>query len=188
MQTFWIILVLAWVIIPLIARKKQREAKEKAARERAARMRAAARAAEPQSAAQAPLRTTPLAPRVSAAVQPAFKGEGTVSSEGLASRDEGTPKHELNSTLSEKTSSLKQIRVAPEHVVAFSGKSGHRHEETSMTGIQPKCAPDAVTAAHDAAYALDTSMEQAAFVWDASQVRNGIVMAEILGPCVALRE
>ena len=187
MQTFWIILVLAWVVIPLIARKKQREAKEKAARERAARQRAAAMAAE-QQAAQAPVRTAPIAPRVSASVKPSFAPEGSVSSEGMASRDEGTPKHELNSTLSEKTSSLKQIRVDPEHVVTFSGKSGHRHEETSMTGIRPNCPPDAVTAAHDAAYALGTSMEQAAFVWDVSQVRNGIVMAEILGPCVALRE
>jgi len=187
MQAFWIILVLAWVVIPLVARKKQREAKEKADRERAARRRAAAQAAE-QKATQAPARTAPIAPRVSASVKPSFAPEGSVSSEGTASRDEGTPKHELNSTLSEKTSSLKQIRVAPEHVVQYSGKSGHIHEETSMTGIVPKCPPDAAAAADDAAYALDTAMEQAAFVWDASQVRNGIVMAEILGPCVALRE
>jgi hypothetical protein len=188
MQGFWIILVIAWIVIPLIARKKQREAKERAARERAARMRAAAEAAERQQTAQAPMRTTPLAPRVSASVQLAFIPEGSVSTEGMASHTEGTPKHELDSTLGEKTPSLKQIRVDPEHVVSYSGKSGHRHEETSMTGIHPKCPPDAVTAAHDSAYALDVAMEQAAFVWDPAQVRNGIVMAEILGPCLALRE
>ena len=178
MEPIWIIIIIAWVIIPIIAKKKQQQAKEQAAREQAARQRAAQAAT--QQRVQQPVRTAPIAPTVRTSVQSSF--EGAASSEGYGSKDEGAPAHQIGSTLHGKTTTLKQIRVDPEHVVRATSESGHTHEETSMTGIEKDCPPDATPAVTAGAGAPES-----AFVWDVSQARSGLVLAEVLGPCLALR-
>ncbi len=179
MQAFWVIIIIAWIVIPILAKKKQQQAKEQAAREQAARQRAAQAAS--QQRVQQPVRTTPITANVRTSIQSSF--EGTVSSEGIGSSAEGTPAHRIGTTLQGKTASLQQIRVAPEHVVRATSESGHTHEETSMSGIKPPCAPDAAPVS---AAAGEPSAETA-FVWDVAQARNGLILAEILGPCLALR-
>lgn len=178
MQAFWIIIIIAWVIIPIIAKRKQQQAKEQAAREQAARQRGAQAAT--QQRVQQPIRTAPIAPTVRASVQSSF--EGMASSEGYGSKDEGSPTHQIGSTLQGKMTTLRQIRVDPEHIVRATSESGHTHEETSITGIEKDCPPDARQTA--AAVANPT---ESAFVWDVSQVRSGLILAEVLGPCLALR-
>ena len=179
MQAFWIIIILAWVIIPIIVKKKQQQAKEQAAREQAARQRAAQ--ASTQQRVQQPVRTAPITHSVRTDMQASF--EGTASSEGSASSEEGTPAHRIESTLQTKGSTLQQIRIDPEHVVRASSEGGHVHEETSMTGVEKECAPDAKKAV---AASVSTAPESA-FVWDVSQTRNGLILAEVLGSCLALR-
>ncbi len=189
MQGIWIIIVIVWIVIPIIAKKRQQQAKEQAARERAARQRAAQAAAQKQVETAAPMRTTPLAPRVhpSSMHMPAFEGtasvegtgslEGTGSREGTASREEGTAKHTI-------ASKLRELNQTPQHVVSASSISGHAHQETSMTGIRPDCPPDATPAVTPVTPVASDS----AFVWDQTQALNGIVLSEILGPCLAMRD
>ncbi|MEN6594099.1 MAG: hypothetical protein ABFC31_03990 [Clostridiaceae bacterium] len=179
MQAFWIFIVIAWIVIPIIAKKKQQQAKEQAARERALKERAAQPVVQQK---QASVRTAPITTSMRTSMQSSF--EGTASGEGFGSKDEGSPARQIESTLQGRSTTLKSIRVDPEHVVRATSEAGHAHEETSMTGIKPECEPDAkpvsiVTAAADA---------DSAFIWDVSQARNGLILAEILGPCLALRE
>jgi type II secretory pathway pseudopilin PulG len=179
MQAFWIIIIIAWVIIPIIAKKKQQQAKEQAAREQAARQRAAQAAT--QQRVQQPVRTAPIAPTVRTNVQATF--EGAASGEGVGSSEEGAPARQIESTLKSKTSTLTQIRVYPEHVVRATSESGHTHEESSMTGVEKECAPDV----KKTVAATVTAVPESAFVWDVSQARSGLILAEVLGPCLALR-
>ncbi|HWP22517.1 MAG TPA: hypothetical protein VN417_07185 [Candidatus Cryosericum sp.] len=179
MQAFWVIIIIAWIVIPILAKKKQQQAKEQAAREQAARQRAAQAAS--QQRAQQPVRTASITPSVRTSMQSSF--EGTASSEGYGSNDEGKPARQIETTLTDKTTTLQQIRVDPEHVVRASSESGHVHEEASMTGVEKECAPDA----KPTAAAGVSAAPESAFVWDVSQVRNGLILAEVLGPCLALR-
>lgn len=179
MQAFWVIIIIAWIVVPILVKKKQQQAKEQAAREQAARQRAAQAAS--QQRVQQPVRTAPITTSVRTNMQSSF--EGTVSSEGSVSSEEGTPAHQLGTTLQGKTTTLQQIRVDPEHVVRATSESGHAHEETSMSGIKPVCESDAVPVS---AASRDSSAGTA-FVWDVSQARSGLILAEVLGPCLALR-
>lgn len=179
MQAFWVIIIIAWIVIPILAKKKQQQAKEQAAREQAARQRTAQAAS--QQRVQQPVRTAPITTSMRTSMQSSF--EGNTSSEGFGSKDEGTPARQIESTLQGRTTTLKQIRVDPEHVVRASSETGHVHEETSMTGVEKECAPDATSTVAAAASAAP----EGAFVWDVSQARNGLILAEILGPCLALR-
>ncbi|HWQ06258.1 MAG TPA: hypothetical protein VN453_03500 [Feifaniaceae bacterium] len=178
MQAFWIFIVIAWIIIPIIAKKKQQQAKEQAARERALKERAAQPVAQQR---QASVRTAPITTSMRTNMQSSF--EGTSSSEGFGSSEEGTPTHQIETTLQSKTSTLREIRVEPEHVVTASNESGHVHQETSMTGNNAACPPDA----KPVSTVPSVPATESAFVWDSSQVRNGLILAEILGPCLALR-
>lgn len=181
MEVFWILIALAWIVVPILARQKKQQAKEQAAREQAARQRAAQAAqAVAQQRSQQPVRTTPIAPTIRTEMQTSF--EGATSTEGKAS-SEGAPAHIIGTTLQTKTSTLTQIRVDPEHVVRASSESAHTHMETSMSGVEPECAPDS----KPSAAASKTPALAGGFVWDVSQAMSGLVMAEILSPCKALR-
>lgn len=184
MTTVFIILVLIWVIVPVLARKKQQQAKADAERQRAARQQQQPQPAAMQRAPQQ-MRTAPVAPRV-APSHPSFQPsvEGVGSQEGQSGAVlQGEKPHSVATTLSEAKSSLTQLRTSASHIVTVSSESGHAHQETSATGIVPNCPPDQPSAQAAAAPVSDGS-----FLWDVSQVRNGLVMAEILGPCLALRE
>lgn len=178
MEVFWILIALAWIVVPILARQKKKQAAEQAAREQAARQHAAKAAT--QQRVEQPLRTAPIMPSVRTQMQTSF--EGVASTEGTASSQEGSPSHKIGTTLQAKTTTLTQIRVDPEHVVRASSESEHAHEETSMTGIEPACPPDQKPSAESKAPAFTGG-----FVWDASQAMSGLVMAEILSPCKALR-
>ena len=68
----------------------------------------------------------------------------------------------------------------------MSSESGHAHEETSASGIVENCPPEKATAKQTAQPTVSGS--QSAFVWNVEAVRSGFVMAEILEPCLALRD
>ena len=192
METLLIILAVVWIVIPVLAKKKQQQAKEQAEREHAARQRAAQAAAMLQaerarSAAQQ-MRTTPLAPSVRPS-QPSFQPsvEGVGSTEGTSGQVlEGELPHDVSTDLQEAKSSLTQIQATTQHTITASSESGHAHQETSMSGLDASCPPDG--AAQQSASPVRSSAAESAFVWDQAGARTGLVMAEILGPCLALRE
>lgn len=192
METVLILLAIIWVVIPILAKNKQKQAKEQAERERAARQRAALSATEKQTVmnrAPQPVRTTPLAPTVRAS-QPSFQpsAEGVGSQEGKASAVlQGELPHDVKADLKETKSSLRELNVSISHVVSASSESGHTHQEASATGIIPPCPPGKAPIDQPQA-PVSTAAANSAFVWDPESARSGLVMAEILGPCLALRD
>jgi len=183
MQFVIILLVIFWVVIPVVAKNSQKKAKEEAERQRAARQ----HAPQPQRAQQ-PMRTTPIAPTVRPAqASVAASGEGTASQEGYdGSTFEGELPHEVEPDLVTVKSTLKEAKTSITHTVTVSSESGHAHEETSASGIAADCPPEKVPAQQPQSSVQDTSAS--AFSWDVEAVRGGLVMAEILGPCLALRD
>ena len=186
--TLFIILAIVWIVIPIIAKKKQQQAKEEAERQRAARQRAQQTAA--QQPAPQPMRTTPIAPSVKPAQSTFQPSEGVGSQEGRSgSVLQGEQPHDVATILTQVKTTLKEAKTSITHTVTASSDSGHAHEETSATGIEKECAPEGVRAAQAviAAQAAQVSADSA-FEWDVSQARSGLVMAEILGPCLAMRD
>ena len=185
METVLIILAIIWVIVPLAAKKKQQQAKEEAERQRAARQRAPLPVV-PQRAPQQPVRTVPLAPTTRPAMAPSSY-EGVGSTEGTSvGAFEGEPTHDVSSQLSQVSSTLTEAKVSITHGVTPSNESGHAHEETSMSGLDSSCPPN--QAPTDPFAQTASSNGYTAFVWNVEQARSGLVMAEILGPCLANRD
>ncbi len=187
MTTVFIILAIIWIIVPIALKKQQQKAKTEQEAQRAARQRAAQPAAQPRP--QQPLRTTPLAPTVrpSAAFQPSFEGIG--SQEGQPGAVfEGEQAHEVATNLTRAQSTLKEAKTSITHTVTVSSESGHAHEETSATGIAAQCPPEKAPAKPAPQPSLQAAADDSAFSWDVAQARSGLVMAEILGPCLALRD
>lgn len=181
METILIILAIIWVIVPIAAKKKQQDAKAAAERERVARQNAQ-RATAPQPQ---PVRTAPLAPTVRPTVQSSF--EGTTSVEGNFSGSmEGTSRERTNLSMREAKSTLTESMSYMTHTVSFSGESGHAHEENSMTGLDDSCPPEKAPVQQTAQTA--SAVSGSAFVWNVNAARSGLVMAEILGPCLANRD
>lgn len=197
METLLIILAVVWIVLPILAKKKQQQSKEQAEREQAARQRAAQAAALQQAErerAARQARTAPLAPSVrppQPSYQPIREGlgsEGTGSLEGTAGpgTEGGPSRGNASPSLQEAKSSLTQIEASQQHTISASSDSGHAHEETSMSGFDASCPPDQRAGAQAAQSAL--SLAESAFIWDPENARSGLVLAEILGPCLALRE
>lgn len=185
METVLIILAIIWVIVPLAAKKKQQKAKEEAERQRAASQRAP-QAVAPQRAPQQPMRTVPIAPSAQPATAPAsFEGLGSAEGTSVGTF-EGEPTHDVSSQLSQVTSTLTEAKVSITHGVTPSNESGHAHEETSMSGLDSSCPPNQTPTDPFAQSA--SNYGYTAFVWDVEQARSGLVMAEILGPCLANRD
>ena len=193
METILIILAIVWVVVPILAKTKQKQAKEQAEREHLERQRVAQAAALQQQQAEraratSQMRTLPLTPNVRTS-QPSFVPslEGTGSQEGMAGAVlQGELTHSVSTNLKEVKSTLTQLNVSSDHAVTPSSISGHAHEETSMNGVDASCPPEKLSPAQAAAAASGAA--SSAFVWDAADARKGLVMAEILGPCVAMRE
>ena len=184
METILIILAIIWVIVPIAAKKKQQEAKAAAERERVARQ-SAPKATAPQPQ---PVRTAPLAPTVRPTMQASF--EGTASQEGNFSGSmAGTSREGASVNMREAKSTLTETMNYMTHTVSFSGESGHAHEETSMSGLDSSCPPEKAHLQQSAQAAQAASAASgSAFVWNVNTVRSGLVMAEILGPCLANRD
>ena len=183
MQWTIFLLVIFWVVIPIIAKNSQKKAKAEAERQRAMRQQA------PQSQrAQQPMRTTPLAPTVRPTqVIGMASSEGSASQEGYdGSTFEGELPHEARPDLATAKSTLTEAKTSITHTVTVSSESGHAHEETSASGILADCPPDK-TPAKQATQQAQGRFDNA-FTWDVQSVRSGLVMAEILGPCLAVRD
>lgn len=187
MPTVLIILAIIWIIVPIIAKANKQKAKAAQEAQRAAQQRAAVQRAQetfPQRAQQ-PLRTAPLTPSIRPAqmATPSFEGLG--SQEGQAGAIlQGEQPHEVAASLSEVKSGLTEAKTSITHTVTVSSESGHAHEETSASGIEEACPPEKETKP------AQTSVVpfEGAFAWSAENARSGLVMAEILGPCLALRD
>ena len=182
MELAIILLVIFWVVIPIAAKNSQKKAKAEEERRRAMRQ----QAPQPQRAQQ-PVRTAPLAPSIrpmQARVQ--VSGEGTASQEGFDGPVfQGELPHDVQSDLATAKSMLTEARSSITHTVTVSSESGHAHEETSASGTAEDCPPGKVPAKQAASAA---SSIESAFTWNAVGVRHGLVMAEILGPCLANRD
>ena len=183
MQWTIFLLVIFWVVIPIIAKNSQKKAKAEAERQRAMRQ----QAPQPQRAQQ-PMRTTPLAPTVRPTqVIGMASSEGSASQEGYdGSTFEGELPHEARPDLATAKSTLTEAKTSITHTVTVSSESGHAHEETSASGILADCPPDK-TPAKQATQQVQGLFDNA-FTWDVQSVRSGLVMAEILGPCLAVRD
>ena len=177
------LLVIFWVVIPIIAKNSQKKAKAEAERQRAMRQ----QAPQPQRAQQ-PVRTTPIAPTVRPTQATVLaSSEGAASQEGYdGSTFEGELPHEVKPDLATAKSTLTEAKTSITHTVTVSSESGHAHEETSASGVEAECPPDKAPAKQTAQQAQ--GRVENAFTWDVQSVRNGLVMAEILGPCLAVRD
>ena len=175
-----ILLVIFWVIVPMVAKNSQKKAKAEEERRRAV-MRQ--QAPQPQRAQQ-PMRTTPIAPTIR---QPMHaSSEGASSDEGNFSGSmDGTSRKNASFNTQQVTSTLMEAKSSITHTVSVSQESGHAHEETSASGIQEECPPEKASARQTAQTQAPT---ENAFTWNTNAVRSGLVMAEILGPCLANRD
>lgn len=182
METLFIILAIIWVVVPIAMKKKQQQAKQEADRQRAARA-SAPQVAPVQPRTQQPMRTVPLAPTPRAPLQASSEGVG--SQEGYAGAVlQGEKPHDVSLTIKQAKSTLTEAKTTITHTVTASSESGHTHEETSASGIASDCPPGSpVAVAAQPVQSLSGS-----FTWDVEQARTGLVMAEILGPCLALRD
>ena len=183
MQWTIFLLVIFWVVIPIIAKNSQKKAKAEAERQRAMRQ----QAPQPQRAQQ-PVRTTPIAPTVRPTQATVLaSSEGAASQEGYdGSTFEGELPHEVKPDLATAKSTLTEAKTSITHTVTVSSESGHAHEETSASGVVENCPPDKAPAKPSVTPAQ--SAGETAFVWNVAAARNGLVMAEILGPCLANRD
>ena len=113
-------------------------------------------------------------------------GEGAPSQEGFDGPVfEGELPHEVQPDLANAKTTLTEAKSTITHTVTVSGESGHAHEETSASGTAEDCPPGKVPAKQAASAA---SSIESAFTWNAVGVRHGLVMAEILGSCLANRD
>ena len=183
MQWTIFLLVIFWVVIPIIAKNSQKKAKAEAERQRAMRQ----QAPQPQRAQQ-PVRTTPIAPTVRPTQATVLaSSEGAASQEGYdGSTFEGELPHEVKPDLATAKSTLTEAKTSITHTVTVSSESGHAHEETSASGVAADCPPDKAPAKQTPQQAQGPF--ENAFTWDVQSVRSGLVMAEILGPCLAQRD
>jgi len=186
MEFLLIILAIFWVGIPILAKNSQKKAKEEAERLRAARANASQAASTSASQrVQQPMRTAPLTPNMRAPMQAA--SEGTASEEGNFSGSmPGTSRKSATFNVQEAKSTLTEKDTSITHTVTVSSESGHAHEETSASGIAENCPPEKTPAKQGATPVTYTG--GTAFVWSVEAARNGLVMAEILGPCLANRD
>jgi hypothetical protein len=182
MEIAIILLVIFWVVIPIAAKNSQKKAKAEEERRRAMRQ----QAPQPQRVQQ-PIRTAPLAPTIRPAqVSVLTSSEGASSQEGFDGPVfEGELPHEAKPDLATAQSTLTEAKTSITHTVTISSESGHAHEETSASGTAEDCPPGKVPAKQAASAA---SSIESAFTWNAVGVRHGLVMAEILGPCLANRD
>lgn len=188
MPTVLIILAIIWIIVPIIAKANKQKAKAAQEAQRAAQQRAAVQRAQetfPQRTQQ-PMRTAPLTPSMRPAqmtMQPSLEGLG--SQEGQSGEVlQGEQPHEVAASLSEVKSGLTEAKTSITHTVTVSSESGHAHEETSASGIEEACPPEKETKPAQ----TPVVPFESAFAWSAENARSGLVMAEILGPCLALRD
>lgn len=90
---------------------------------------------------------------------------------------------------------VQSVQPGARHVVQAMTESSHHHMESSMTGIEPACPPEAAPPTQaqqaqtkaDAAYNLPTAAGRRQFAFDRGSVVQGFLYGEILGKPRALR-
>ncbi len=181
MQGIIFVIAILWVVFGAIVKKKQNDAQQAAARERARRQAALDAERQRAGAEQAKTRVAPqpIRPSVVLHDEPAPQTPRlSVPAEGDGRR---IPAAQM------------RLRTEAEHVVRATSEGGHTHTESSITSVSAPCAPDAIThsvetAAHVGADRQTDSQTENPFVWDQNAVLSGLVMSEILGKPLALRE
>lgn len=190
-----ILAVIVWIVSSAVSKKKKREAE--ATRQQAQQETAAPR----QGAAPQPQYKPaphPQQERPQQQVQPVFDpyysaAEQTVpvphpaQHTGAPTRMAGPVQARVRQSM---TSQLTQIQQsAGSHVIEASSISGHAHEESSLTGITQDCGPATVRPwANQQPGTVPATTSPSAFCWNSKDVRNGLVLAEILGKPKALRK
>ncbi len=204
MNALFILGLILYVVFAILGRSRQKQQKEA---QREASRNVAARGAEQKPATapaaqrpvaqpmrQQPVQTT-LKPRV-AVSPPAPAAAAPVSMEGVGIPPIGTSTEGMDPSApgarmrTDIASRLSQIRETTRHTLESSSITGHSHEETSISGVQPNCPSDAARSPAQSTVPRSTAPIPArnpALFWDASSVRAGILYAEILGKPKALR-
>ncbi len=202
MQWLFILVAVFWVVISIAGNKKKQQAKAEAEKRAAEAARQAQSAApppqrpqtvyspyypdaQPQRPVQQPQRPVP---RQSAA-QPARAAQAPVQPARTAQEPrmqqtvQTAPQSRMQAS---PTSTLTEIRQTQRHTLAPSGKGGHAHQETSLTGFEPECGPESAAAEPEAEREAYAGMP--VFSWQPNAVLNGMLYAEILGKPKALRQ
>ena len=172
MQIFWVVLVaIIWVVASAASQKKKQQAKREAEAK-------AATQSQPARPAPAPVRPT-VRPSVAPPPTPVSWAPAAAGNTMSVPRGDGRQ--------GEIASSLTELAHTQRHTLAPSHKTGHAHQETSMTGFEPDCPP--ITSVFDtAAEAPETAAPgMPAFTWQPDAVRDGFIYAEILSKPKALR-
>lgn len=84
-----------------------------------------------------------------------------------------------------KSTISSRVAPTPLHVVEATSLGGHTHTESSITGIEEECHTGPVVKKQAAVKA--PAAGQAAFQFDANQMRNAVLYSEILGKPRSLR-
>lgn len=197
MESLFFILAIGWVIFTSVAKKKQKEAQEAARRRNQSAPGPAAPPVVPQRPFN-PFFDTPAAPYASAEKATAPKAPAQPQAQAPRQAPppraamQPAPQYRGNTDIKGQTA-MTQMRetvdITKRHTLSPGGAGSHAHQETSLTGIEADCPPETIDvhAVQQAASYLPASAAATAFHWNANGVRQGLVMAEILGKPKALR-
>lgn len=190
MSGIWILVLIGWVVLTAVGKKKKAEAQEAERRHRQAEAAARAEAAQGSVAsAPAPAAVPKTAYEVFPRQAPPMRTPAPAPAPAQARAQRAPVRPGLQPTAGTQApvkSRLTDISAnVTKHVVEASSVSGHAHEETSLTGVRAECEPEQARRASAPATAAPAAGTP--FHWDAGAVRSGVVMAEILGKPKALR-
>lgn len=116
------------------------------------------------------------------------EGASGSSTEGMqGTSGEGTSAAPVY-TASRKAPVTASVKSTMTHVVKPVTESSHHHEESSISGIEPPCAPEPEDINSEDAYAMNEGVKaRYSFGFDRSSVVNGLIFSEILAKPKALR-
>lgn len=188
-----VILVVAWVVISAIGNKKKQQARAEAEKQAAEKQAAARPAPQPPPQARPAAPFSPYFPDVQAE-GPVPPAPGMPQARGMQPPPrpvqqkpmrEGMQAAPVTRMQQGPASSLTELHQTERHTLTPSGKTGHAHQETSMTGFEPDCPPEKTP--RRTALGTDAYAGMPAFTWKPDAVLNGMVYAEILARPKALR-
>lgn len=216
MNGFVFLILIAWIVLSAVSKKKKREAAE------AAKRRAAEQAAMNATGAQSfdapaerpvPKPPAPRPPELQNPVfDPFFGGLSDAKSEpdrnarqplsqqsapATASRPMTPPpqarqqtrvQSNMSTNMADRTTTMHSTL---RHALEASSVTGHAHTESSITGIEPECPPEKPRsrfAAPETAAPVPSAVSANAFTWNVNDVTRGLILSEILGKPKALRQ
>lgn len=197
MPWLFILVAIVWVVIGAAGNKKKQQARAEAEKQAAAQRQQPASAAPPQPRPAAPF--SPYFPDAQRPApqpaRPASQPQRPAPTQAMSQpRMQQVPASRMQQGMQEgpasrmqtgPASTLTELKQTQRHTLVPSDRSGHAHQETSMTGFEPDCPPETRAAAVSAASRAYAGMP--AFSWNPNAVLNGMVYAEILSKPKALR-